>query len=213
MNEPTPVFSLPTVQVRNEPVQARASARVESLLDATASVIEDGGYEVLTTAMVAHAANTSIGTVYRYFPDRIALLVALAARNAERLSVRIERALADEAHTSWWDALEAASAEYVIAYREIPSFRMLRTGDMLDLGPRSEPTTSERVLEYMLRALVQRFGFEDTPRSRAALDESMAIIDAMSLLAFVRDRDGDPAILELAHTLARRHLNDTLGRP
>ena len=59
---------------RNEPVQARSTARLTALLDAAAAVIDEIGYERLTTAMVAERAGASIGTVYRYFPDRIAVL-------------------------------------------------------------------------------------------------------------------------------------------
>ncbi len=71
--------------IRNEPVQARSTARLAALLDAAAHVIDEIGYERLTTAMVAERAGASIGTVYRYFPDRIAVLQSLAARNAERV--------------------------------------------------------------------------------------------------------------------------------
>ena len=69
--------------LRNEPVQARSTARLSALLDAAAQIVDEIGYERLTTAMVAERAGASIGTVYRYFPDRIAVLQALAARNLE----------------------------------------------------------------------------------------------------------------------------------
>ena len=71
----------PIALLRNEPVQARSAARLTSLLDAAASVVDELGYERLTTAMVAERAGSSIGTVYRYFPDRIAVLQALSARS------------------------------------------------------------------------------------------------------------------------------------
>lgn len=208
MNDTTPEIPLPTVPVRNEPIQARASARVESLLDATAEVIESGSYEVLTTAMVATAARTSIGTVYRYFPDRIALLVGLAARNAERLNQRLERALTDPAHTTAVEALDAAFEAHVIAYREIPSFRVLRTGEMLDLGARTEWTASQHVLEFMFAVLQQRFGFPDTEEARAALDRAVVVTDSLTLTAFVRAHDGDPDILAMAYRLAKQQITD-----
>ena len=58
--------------LRNEPVQARSTARLGALMDAAAAVVDEIGFERLTTAMVAERAQASIGTVYRYFPDRIA---------------------------------------------------------------------------------------------------------------------------------------------
>jgi AcrR family transcriptional regulator len=74
-----------TAALRNEPVQARSTARLTALLDAAAAAVQELGYERLTTAMVAERAGASIGTVYRYFPDRIAVLQALASRNLERV--------------------------------------------------------------------------------------------------------------------------------
>ena len=70
-----------TALLRNEPVQARSTARLTSLLDAAAQVVDEIGFERLTTAMVAERAGASIGTVYRYFPDRIAVLQSLSARS------------------------------------------------------------------------------------------------------------------------------------
>ncbi|MFE4952081.1 helix-turn-helix domain-containing protein, partial [Leifsonia sp. NPDC056665] len=66
--------------VRTEPIQERSAARIDALLDAAAEVVDEIGFDRLTTAMVAERAGASIGTVYRYFPDRIVLLQALRDR-------------------------------------------------------------------------------------------------------------------------------------
>ena len=52
----------PAQLIRNEPMQARSTARLAALLDAAAAVVADIGYERLTTAMVAEGAGASIGT-------------------------------------------------------------------------------------------------------------------------------------------------------
>ena len=88
----------PAVSLRNEPVQARSTARLTALLDAAASIVDEVGIERLTTAMVAERAGASIGTVYRYFPDRIVLLQALGSRNFERVMARIVDAIDDPAN-------------------------------------------------------------------------------------------------------------------
>ena len=105
----------PAALIRNEPVQARSTARLAALLDAAAEVIDEIGYERLTTAMVADRAGASIGTVYRYFPDRIAVLQSLAARNAERMNERVMAAVRDEQHDDWFAALSAGVAVLVDA--------------------------------------------------------------------------------------------------
>ena len=126
--------------IRNEPVQARSTARLATLLDSAAAVIDEIGYEKLTTAMVAERAGASIGTVYRYFPDRIAVLQSLASRNLERLMVRVSEKLSRAEHASAQDALLAVVDVMVDLFRTEPGFRSLRAGDVLDLLP---PTTEE----------------------------------------------------------------------
>src|SRR4051812_15381732 len=94
--------------LRNEPVQARSAARLSALLDAAAQIVDEIGYERLTTAMVAERAGASIGTVYRYFPDRIAVLQALAARNLERVLENATNQVLEPGNATWADALDAA---------------------------------------------------------------------------------------------------------
>lgn len=70
---------------RRTPVQARSRARVDAILDAADAVFLEMGYAAATTNHVAARAGTSIGSLYRFFPDKEALLVALAARYGERM--------------------------------------------------------------------------------------------------------------------------------
>lgn len=60
--------------LRNEPIQKRATNRLESLRAAGRTVYHRDGRDRLTSAAVAAEAGCSIGTFYRYFPDRVALL-------------------------------------------------------------------------------------------------------------------------------------------
>ncbi|MDZ4046289.1 MAG: helix-turn-helix domain-containing protein, partial [Rhodoglobus sp.] len=155
------------VPLRNEPVQARSAARLGTLLDAAAAVVDEIGFERLTTAMVAERAGASIGTVYRYFPDRIALLQALGARNLERVLTRVGDEVVKPEHSTWLDALASAMGILVDAFRTEPGFRGLRVGDAIDLRPApSERTAKSIVANRMLDGLIARFGFEDTPELR-----------------------------------------------
>jgi len=62
--------------LRNKPVQARSQARLEQLETAAREALADPeiGRDRITTADVARISGCSIGTVYRYFPDRVAIL-------------------------------------------------------------------------------------------------------------------------------------------
>ena len=71
--------------LRRQPKQKRGKARVEKILDAAAAVFDEVGYEAATTHMIAAKAETAIGSLYQFFPDKAALFQAMEIRHTERV--------------------------------------------------------------------------------------------------------------------------------
>lgn len=69
----------PRIQ-RRAPVQRRAHATFDAALEAAARIVRREGLAGLNTNRIAERAGISIGTLYGYFPDKTAILVALARR-------------------------------------------------------------------------------------------------------------------------------------
>jgi AcrR family transcriptional regulator len=199
--------------IRNEPMQARSTARLAALLDAAAAVVAEIGYERLTTAMVAEGAGASIGTVYRYFPDRIAVLQSLAARNEERVTERLVAAVSDAKHENWAQALEAAFEVYVDFFRTETGFASLRLGDVLDLRPRETTPRNSVLAGAAVDAVVARFDFPDEARVRLAFEVAFEAADALVARAFARDADGDAERLEAARSAVRAILSEYVAFP
>jgi AcrR family transcriptional regulator len=79
---------------RRRPRQARAQATYDSILEAAVQVIARDGAQGLNTNAVAERAGVSIGTLYQYFPDKDAILLAATRRElAKTESVRAQRSL------------------------------------------------------------------------------------------------------------------------
>jgi AcrR family transcriptional regulator len=202
------------VSLRNEPVQARSTARLAALMDAAAAVVDEIGYERLTTAMVAERAGASIGTVYRYFPDRIAVLQALGARNLERALSRVTEEAANVKHDDWASALSASMDILVEAFRDEPGFRSLRVGDVIDLRPAPNETPYKSILAgALLESLVSRFGVPDNDEVRFAFETAIEVSDALAARAFARNPDGDPAFLEAGSSIVATLLTPHFGKP
>lgn len=72
------------------PSQDRGQRRVDRLLDAAADLILIHGAEGLKMDMVAKQAATSPGSLYQFFPNRAALLIALMTRYGKELSALAE---------------------------------------------------------------------------------------------------------------------------
>ena len=66
--------------IRQTPRQERSRASIDFILDAATQVLEREGEAGFNTNAVAERAGVSIGTLYRYFPDKQAILKAMGMR-------------------------------------------------------------------------------------------------------------------------------------
>lgn len=65
---------------RRSPQQQRSRERVERILASATTLIEANGSEALKMGELAQAADISIGSLYQYFPEKSAVIAALAER-------------------------------------------------------------------------------------------------------------------------------------
>ena len=65
--------------------------RRQRILDATLTLASRGGYEAVQMRAVADRAGVALGTLYRYFPSKIHLLVSGLAREFERNQEKLDR--------------------------------------------------------------------------------------------------------------------------
>ncbi|MGV0635519.1 TetR/AcrR family transcriptional regulator [Mycolicibacillus trivialis] len=84
-----------TRSTRNTPRQMRAQRTIEEILDGAARLLDRDGYRGLSTNRIAAEAHLSIGTVYRYFTDKDAIVLALRGRAEEDIMRRLVAALAE----------------------------------------------------------------------------------------------------------------------
>lgn len=64
--------------------------RRQRIIDATIALASGGGYEAVQMRAVAERADVALGTLYRYFPSKIHLLIAGLTREFERLFKRLD---------------------------------------------------------------------------------------------------------------------------
>jgi AcrR family transcriptional regulator len=77
--------------LRRQPQQKRSQLRVEQILDAAAIVFDEVGFEAATTHAIASRAKTAVGSLYQFFPDKLAIFNALELRHVERVHIMWEK--------------------------------------------------------------------------------------------------------------------------
>lgn len=70
---------------KKRPVQRRARATVDAIIEATAHILVRDGYDTLSTNRIAERAGVSIGSLYQYFPNKEALVGELVDRYSETM--------------------------------------------------------------------------------------------------------------------------------
>ncbi|MDF2573477.1 MAG: TetR/AcrR family transcriptional regulator [Agromyces sp.] len=194
--------------VRTEPTQRRSTQRLDALLDAAAEIVDETGFERLTTQMVAERAGASIGTVYRYFPDRVAVVQALRERSIRRFRERVADDMARAEIETWWDVVNVALEACAALYRDEPGFTVVHAGRRETADGDVEPEFAHRMAQ-LIEAEFEVDG--DAAELRFRLGVAIELGDALINRAFQRDAAGDERYLSEAKRLVRDYLAEHLG--
>ena len=98
----------PVDSQRRSPQQERARETVEVIFEAPARILLREGRAALNTNYIAERAAISVGTLYEYFPNRVAILVAMARREIVRVTASVTRAISDPSNDQRAEAARLA---------------------------------------------------------------------------------------------------------
>src|SRR5205823_4048466 len=125
-----------TVTQRKTPLQPRARATVDAVLEAAARILETRGTAGFNTNAVAALAGVSVGSLYQYFPSKEVIMAALARREAAVFARALDAAL-DAASGAPLDGALHVLAQTAVAHQTVRP-RLARILDFeeqrLDLG-------------------------------------------------------------------------------
>ncbi|WP_433501614.1 TetR family transcriptional regulator [Sphaerimonospora sp. CA-214678] len=203
---------------RRRPAQRRSQERVERMLDECARLLDELGYDSLTTKEVARRAEVPIGTFYQFFSDKQALVRALALRNLDAFLDRLAGRLAVERISDWTDVVDLAIDEFVQMKRTTPGFGVVDFGEvpaapggpalpgtkrMLDAALENNAVVADR----MRTLTVELLGLPRNEALGRAFLVAVEAADAVLKLAFRADPEGDPELIAECKRLVRRYLS------
>ncbi|WP_246103426.1 TetR/AcrR family transcriptional regulator [Streptomyces piniterrae] len=203
--QPAPRPAPHSAPLRRVPVQQRSADRLARILDACAEVLEETGYDELSTRAVAGRAEVPIGSVYRFFPNKRAMAEALARRNLDAYADRITaRLTAPDEPVAWRHAMDVVVDEYLAMKRTVPGFALV---EFTVPAPRESRQANYVVADRLLTLLAGRLGLDTADeRLRTAFLVGVETADALLQLAFRADPAGDAAIVAETKVLLRAYL-------
>jgi AcrR family transcriptional regulator len=190
--------------MRRAPVQARSADRVARMLDAAADLLDEVGPAALTTSAIAARADVSVGSLYQYFPDKHAVVEALAQRAFARFCERLLHVPSRD----WRATVDEVIDAYVAFARDEAGFLVLSFGGPVGVRALDRQADNNAVVARALGGVLHEPGLTED-----ALRVAVEIGDALLTLAFQRDRSGDPALVAEAKTAVTAYLATKLPAP
>jgi len=139
---------------RKRPRQARSKATVDSILEATTQVLVKHGFDALTTNAVATAAGCSIGSLYQYFPNKEALVLALINRHLDEMNSAVFAELTRVAKLPLAQAARAVIELTIRAHAVNPELHRVLTEQVPRIGKLARLREVEEICHRMVAGLL-----------------------------------------------------------
>jgi len=172
-----------SLEPRRRPAGGRAQKTVERILASTAELLDEVGFDDLSTNRIAEHAGVNVASLYKYFPNKYALLVALADQMREMQLVLLSERL--QPRGDWRGELEALLDAYLHLFLSEPGFAALAA--VLSSSP-SLREIDETSLAAEARVIAERvvaYGLEGSRADREAIARVM-LEAARGVLPLVR---------------------------
>ena len=200
--------------LRALPQQKRGQERIDKLLGAAAKLFAKVGYEETTTNAIAREARTSIGSLYQFFPNKEAILNALAGRYLEELHAVHEQVLGDDAVQitlpELYDRIIRSLADFHASH---PGFQQLFYGSTTSkhLAAAAEQLKQECIAR--VEGLMGARNPEIDPARRKLLAVlNVEVIKTLLPLAQSSDPATRARLIDETKTLLLAHMREVIGQ-
>lgn len=203
---------------RRLPVQGRSRERVERILDVAAELVLEHGVDALTTRAISAAAQIPVASLYQYFSDKDAVLLALCERDMTEMDDQVARDLAAVPDLTIATMVETAMRAFVKVYHRRPAFMQIwvrgRTNNAIyDYGRHHNRRIAENLLAVATSAQIVDTDTYTAAELAALAELAVEVGDRAFQLAFERDPRGDNFLLDQAIELVTGYLERIAKRP
>ena len=126
-------------EARKSPSQERSRRTVDRILDAAARIFHECGYSGATTNAIADEAGVSVGSLYQYFPNKDALLVALTRRHIESTTTELADLLSRSSPGVGFEVILHNVVNFLVAQHELDYLHLL----VMHEAPRTREISAE----------------------------------------------------------------------
>ena len=136
---------------------------VETIIEATARVLIKNGYAKTNTNLIAERAGISVGSIYQYFPNKDALVVALHERHLQQMHQVIDESLSGPKKTTPRKYITTIVRALLTAHLIEPDLHKILEQELHFLTTANTESHSEKKIFSVLRRLLEEIRTQITP--------------------------------------------------
>jgi AcrR family transcriptional regulator len=135
--------------------QERSRATVAALIEATARILVSEGFDRASTNRVADLAGVSVGSLYQYFPNKEALVLAVIEQHHRDIMRVVGNALTEIVSLSLEEAVRRIVTAAIEAHRVDPELHRVLAEQIPHAGPLDEVDSVKRGAEALFCAYLE----------------------------------------------------------
>jgi AcrR family transcriptional regulator len=135
--------------------QERSRATVDALLDATARILVEEGFDKASTNHIAKVAGVSVGSLYQYFPSKEALVAAVIERHSQEISRAVRGELAEVMSLPLAKGVRRLVAAAVMAHSVDPNLHRALAEQIPRVGKLQDVETFNRENYALIRTYLE----------------------------------------------------------
>lgn len=181
---------------RRIPIQGRSQQTVEDILHAASRLLITGGAKEISTNAIAAEAGLSIGAVYRFFPDKQAIIDAIAVKHVQQFQRSAVLVLASLGTFKGPDFVSGLIDHFVEFLEQRPDFRAIAFGGHISEATRAAHSLPDSAGVNVLKKFMLK-SLHATDRSALDIKLKMAVETGERLIEFAFNQKSEEERLKV----------------
>jgi AcrR family transcriptional regulator len=195
------------------PTQTRSRERLRRVLDSADELLATEGAEAFTTNRIAESAGVPVGSVYRYFPDKQAIVEALALRYWSDFEDLVAAAAETDEREPLSDPGGVVLDALAAGFRARPGFLALWYGGLRTEQVRDATRPTRGAIGRSIERILTTHWPNATKQARVTVSRLVVLAgDGLLREAFRLNPQGDPQLLQESKRMLSAYIKERLGR-
>ncbi|MFT7461115.1 MAG: AcrR family transcriptional regulator [Planctomycetota bacterium] len=186
------------LEIRKEPKQARARQTWEKILEATAALLDEVGLDGINTNLIAERAKVNISAIYKYFPNKYAILSTLAVRlNNKQTELAIDYMAKVDESISWQEMMSGMIDTMVKGTRKEKGLIALQSAMLATPGLKAIYRKSNEEVSKVFLRVSEKCGIKLPAKRKKLIGRCVGeIVPSMLDLSASSGKRYDPKVIE-----------------